>query len=70
MDNQRFAEQLKKLMEMQNLSKKDVAKHLDTSTSTVDSWLNGQKVPKWDKLFHLANLFHVSLAQLLGVDEL
>jgi len=70
MDNQRFAARLKQLMEKENISKQDIVKHFDISTSAINSWLSGKKIPKWDLLFHLADYFHVSLSVLLGIDEL
>ncbi|MDO4733265.1 MAG: helix-turn-helix transcriptional regulator [Bacillota bacterium] len=70
MNAQIFASRLNKLMEMQNKTPKDIEDYLNAPRAAVKAWMSGQKVPRWDKLFHLADYFHVSLAVLVGVEEI
>lgn len=69
MDNQRFAAKLKLLMAENNTTEADIAECLQASKASVRAWLSGEKTPKWDKLFLLADHFHISLNCLLGIED-
>lgn len=72
-----FPERFKKLREERKWTQEDVAKILKTTRSTIGDYETGRKMPKYDRLIQIADLFGTSVDFLLGhtdvrepVDEL
>jgi transcriptional regulator with XRE-family HTH domain len=66
MDNKYiFSKNLQRLMNLNNVSRKDVANVLGISYFTVSDWVNGKKYPRMDKVELLANYFGVLKSDLI-----
>ena len=55
-----------KLMKENNVTQYKLAKETGIAQSTLSYWINGQKIPKVDKLAKVAQFFNVSIDTLLG----
>jgi len=51
-----------------NFSQKHVAERLGIHQSNVSDWENDVSRPEYEKLIQLAELYNVTLYQLLGID--
>lgn len=51
------------------LTQKQVAKAIEVAPVTVGRWENDAKYPSTERLIKLAELFHVSLNYLVGLDD-
>lgn len=60
-----LAEKIATLRGERQLSQGDLAEKLDVSRQSVSKWETGQSVPELDKLIKLADLFGVSVDQLV-----
>lgn len=60
-----LAERILELRTRQKLSQGDLAERLEVSRQSVSKWETGQSVPELDKLIKLADLFGVSVDQLV-----
>lgn len=60
-----FGEKLYELRNAKNLSQGDVADALEVSRQSVSKWENNSAVPDLDKIIRLAELFEVSLDELV-----
>lgn len=66
MDNKNiFAQNLKKYMEQNNKSRRDISEALGISYYTVSDWVNGKKYPRMDKVERLANYFGILKSDLI-----
>lgn len=66
MDNKSiFAENLKKYMEQNNKSRRDISEALGISYYTVSDWVNGKKYPRMDKVEMLASYFGILKSDLI-----
>lgn len=66
MDNKNiFAENLKKYMELNKKSRKEVSEALGVSYYTFSDWVNGKKYPRMDKVERLANYFGILKSDLI-----
>ena len=69
MDNKYiFSKNLKRLMVLKNVNRKDIADVLGISYFTVSDWVNGKKYPRMDKVEMLANYFGVLKSELIEVE--
>lgn len=64
-DTQIFAENLSNLLDLNNISQRDIAKILSVSSSTVSNWCTGQKIPRMDKIERIASYFGVTKSDLI-----
>ncbi len=64
-----LAEKILKLRTGQNLSQGELADRLEVSRQSVSKWETGQSVPELDKLIRLADLFGVTVDQLVRDGE-
>lgn len=64
-----LAEKILELRTGQNLSQGDLAEKLEVSRQSVSKWETGQAVPELDKIIKLADLFGVSVDQLVRDGE-
>ena len=60
-----FSRNLRKLMEQQGKSRRDISDALGISYFTVSDWVCGKKYPRMDKVELLANYFRCDNADLL-----
>ena len=60
-----FAENLKRLMELHRVKTADLVSLLNVSKQAVSSWLNGEKIPRMDKIEKLALYFGIRKSDLL-----
>ena len=60
-----FSENLKRLMEEQNLTQADVAKSIGVSPQTFNTWVRGIALPRMGKIQRLADYFRVDKSDLL-----
>lgn len=63
-----FGERLKYLRNERGYTQNYLAKKMDVSQNTIVRWENGYKSPTKDHLIKLADLLHVSLDYLVGID--
>ena len=64
-----LAEKILKLRTARNLSQGDLAEALEVSRQSVSKWETGQSVPDLDKIIKLADLFGVSVDELVREEE-
>ena len=60
-----FASNLVRLLEQRGVEQQTVAIDLDVSTSTVSSWVTGQRFPRADMMQKLAVYFNVTVSELV-----
>lgn len=60
-----FAKNLKKYMELNGKSRREVCAALGYSYFTFSDWVNGKKMPRMDKVEQLANYFGVLKSDLI-----
>ena len=64
-----FAERLKELRKERNMSELQLAKVLGVSSTTINRWERGLRVPNLDSLVLLARFFDVSIDYLCGLED-
>ena len=60
-----FAKNLKKYMELNRKTRREVCAALGYSYFTFSDWVNGKKMPRMDKVEQLANYFGVLKSDLI-----
>lgn len=60
-----FADNLKFALRMHQRTQKELADYLKVSTATVSGWVNGNKIPRADKLQSISNWLNTDLEGLL-----
>jgi transcriptional regulator with XRE-family HTH domain len=60
-----IAKNLNRLMAAHNKRQIDLCNDLDISRSTMNTWVTGEKTPRFEKLEILANYFDVEVTDLL-----
>lgn len=60
-----FADNLKKYMDQNNVSRRELCATLGFSYYTVSDWVNGKKYPRMDKVETLANYFGIQKSDLI-----
>lgn len=60
-----FAENLKRFMEKNNVSRSDLGRALDIPYTTLSSWLKAESYPRIDKIEMMARFFHVNKSDLI-----
>ena len=68
-DHMTLGERLKMYRTQKGLSQEKIAEMLNVSRQAVTKWEAGQTTPSSDNLIALANLYDVSLDQLIGKNE-
>ena len=69
MDNRRFGEHLRRLIEDRDVRQKDLADALGVSGSTLSRYCGGYRMPEADTLVRLAEILQVTVGGLLGVED-
>lgn len=68
MEKNYFADNLRVLRKAHKMTLKDVAEKLDVSISLVHLWEYGKREPVLDDVRVLAEMFNISIADLVGRD--
>lgn len=63
-----FGENFKNIRKQCGLSQQEVADKLQIKQSSVSDWENDVSRPDYEKLIALAELYDVTLYELLGID--
>lgn len=63
-----FPERLQDLMLGHNLNATELAKIIGCRRSSINNYVNGKKVPSVEISIRLANYFHCTMENLLGID--
>lgn len=66
MDGNTVGNQIKSLRISRNITQEEFAARINVAKSTVSSYENGSRLPSYDILVKIAQLFHVSTDNLLG----
>jgi transcriptional regulator with XRE-family HTH domain len=64
-----FGDSFKQCRKEMNFSQKYVADALGIHQSNVSDWENNISRPEYEKLIQLAELYNVTLYQLLGIED-
>lgn len=64
-----FATNLKALREAQSLRQSDLAEKLNTTQRKISYWENGKFEPDLENLWKIADLFEISIDELIGRKE-
>ena len=64
-----FGKFFKECRKESGLSQKEVAERLGIHQSNVSDWENNISRPDYEKLIELANIYNVTLYQLLGIND-
>ncbi len=59
----------KRIRELRGLTQKEVAICLKVSVQSVSYWETGERMPSYEKLLQMAELYHVTTDELLGRSE-
>lgn len=70
LDANTFAQRLKSERTKRDMQQKDMAKMLNLKRSSLSYYENGYAVPSLDKVYEIAEFFHVPIDYLVGRDEL
>ena len=60
---------IKRLREMKNMNQAALASRAGITKSSVSAYENGTRLPSYDVLVRLAEIFHVSTDYLLGREK-
>lgn len=66
MSIERFAERLKELMFLDQISRRSLSVKTGLQRKSILNWLEGKYFPRYDALIKLADFFNVSIEYLLG----
>ncbi len=64
-----LGEKIYKLRTQHNLSQGDLANELNVSRQSISKWENGNSTPDLDKIIKLAEIFNISLDELIKNEE-
>ena len=64
-----LSEKIQKLRKEHNLTQEQLAEQLFVSRTAVSKWETGRGTPSMESLKQIANLFHITLEQLLSTEE-
>lgn len=63
-----FTSNLNYLMKVNNMKQKDLAIRTGASISSINDYVKGRMIPKYDKLEWISVVFNIDVATLLNVD--
>ena len=69
MDYTVIGKNIEELRNSKNLKQDEFAKMLNTSRPTISNWEQGKNPPTTDQLIKIAEVFHVSIDELLGLKK-
>ena len=67
--NKLFATNLVRYLEMNNMKQLDLAKRMNVSTSTINSWVHAQRTPRMDKVDAMCEIFDCTRSDLIATDS-
>ena len=62
-------EKLKSLLKQNNMNQKELAEKINENTSNISNWINGLKEPRLESIIKIADLFDISLDELVGREQ-
>lgn len=62
-----FRDNLRRYISSRDLTQKDLAQAIEVSSSTLNDWVTGKKLPRMDKIDKLCSFFHCTRSDLLDV---
>ena len=65
-----LADRIQQLRKQKGISQEELADRVGVSRQAVSKWESDGGVPELDTLIAMSRLFHVTIGQLLGVEEL
>ena len=65
-----FVNNLKKLLQANNMTYKELALKIGVKASSVSMWINGKSLPRMGKLDKIADLFGISAESLITSENL
>ena len=65
----KFPKQIKSILELKNMSQRELAKRMKISEVSVSRYLNGERIPKANVLFSMAKALEISIIELIEFDE-
>lgn len=65
----KFNERIYALRKANNFTQEEIAQELKVSRQTISNWETGTAQPTIDKVIELANVFDVSMDELIGRSE-
>lgn len=65
-----FIKNLKKLLQANNMSYKDLADKIGVKASSVSMWMNGKSLPRMGTLDKIADLFNTPANELITLEDL
>ena len=60
-----FAENLNRLVNSRNLSQREIAKRINVSPQTFNTWIQGKAIPRMGKIQLLADYFKIEKSDLI-----
>lgn len=63
--NLRIANNLKKYMDMNNITQDKLADYMGVSQVTISNWCNGVKLPRMNKIDKICNFFNINRSDLM-----
>ena len=64
-----FRDNLRRYIAARDLTQKDLATAIDVSSSTLNDWVTGKKLPRMDKIDRLCAFFRCSRSDLLDISH-
>lgn len=64
-----FSKNLKYYMNLNNITRSELAQELGVSFTTVSNWVKGYKLPRMDKVEKISAFFHIQKSDLLEDKE-
>ena len=64
----KFPKQIKYILELKNMSQRELAKRMKISEVSVSRYLNGERIPKANVLFSMAKALEISIIELIEFD--
>ena len=66
----KFAVRLSELIEENNISKRELAKNINVSATSISDWSTGKIQPTAENIYIIAEYFQVSSDYLLGLKDI
>lgn len=64
----KFPKQIKSILELKNMSQRQLAKRMKISEVSVSRYLNGERIPKGNILISMAKALEISISELIEFD--
>ena len=64
-DRSVFAKNLSIYLERADMTSSDLARSVNVSKTIVSEWINGKKIPRWNKIEELSQFFNINISDLI-----